>query len=338
MTETLANCCPLCNEPAHLIRRGFSGYRAPDTYDINGCDKCDLQFASPFKSDPSIYDAIYARPDLLSGYARYLEYRRAVLGARDPLGLLASSEPMYWFVAATTGELNRDRSKKILEVGCGLGYLTYALKQAGHDASGLDISERAIADAKRSFGDHYICADVNVMSAQAAGSFDIVVMTEVLEHLDAPLSVLRSIHALLRPGGVALVSTPNKDFLPPDAVWRTDNPPVHLAWYSRTSLREMARRTNFHVRFADFSVFNQGQVAGIDGRRDLASGSGAFRLSPSNQPLDALPPPRGTASLVDRVPGLRRLLRRRKYVRRALELYAPQSEVLGVILERPAGS
>lgn len=314
--------------------QGFAGYRAPDRYDIHECDKCDLQFASPFRSDASIYEAIYRQPERLSGYARYHEYGEGVLHAADPLAHLRAAEAMYWFVARAAADLDADRSCKILEVGCGLGYLTYALRQAGHEARGLDISAQAVERARRAFGDHYLCADVNQFAAEAPGAFDIVVMTEVLEHLERPLQVLRSLRALLRPNGSALISTPSKDFLPLGAVWRTDNPPVHLAWYSAASLREMARRTGFRIRFADFTEFNRGRVAGIAHKRDLAGEVGAFRLSPEDAPLDRLSEPSASARLIDALPPLRRRTRRRKFVRRALELYAERSEVLGAIFER----
>ncbi len=226
------------------------------------------------------------------------------------------------------------RKAKILEVGCGLGYLTHALKTAGHDIRGLDISSSAVEAAKQTYGPYYVCADVNVFPATTDERFDIIVMTEVVEHLEEPLAVLSSLRALLKPGGVALVSTPSKDFLPQSAVWRTDNPPVHLAWYSKTSLREMARRTQFRISFADFRGYNTAKVAGLEAPRDLASGAGAFRLSPDNQPLDTLSPPRTETFVNQALPDLRRIERRAKYIRRALELYAEQADVLGAIFQR----
>ena len=319
-----------------MIRAGYAGYLAPTTYDIHECDKCDLQFASPFKSDGAVYEAIYKQPEKLSGYDRYFAFKRGAAEAADALAFLSEAESMYWFIGKQLAERNADRSRKILEVGCGLGYLTHALRKAGHDVRGLDISSNAVAEAKAAFGDNYICADVNDYAAAPGGErFDFVVMTEVIEHLDEPITVLRALRALLKPGGVALVSTPSKDFLPQTAVWRTDNPPVHLAWYSKTSLREMARRADFGIKFADFRAYNESKVAQLETPRDLASASGAFRISADGEVLDKLPKPRGANALDDAVPDLARMRRRGKYVRRALELYAEQSEVLGAIFQRP---
>lgn len=334
MPGAAANPCPICGEAAPLLRAGYAGYRAPTTFDIHACDKCDLQFAWPFKSDGGVYDAIYKQPEKLSGYDRYLRLRNAVRDSAEPLTTLSDFEAMYWFIADRVKALDPDRKAKILEVGCGLGYLTHALKTAGHDIRGLDISSSAVEAAKQTYGPYYVCADVNVFPATTDERFDIIVMTEVVEHLEEPLAVLSSLRALLKPGGVALVSTPSKDFLPQSAVWRTDNPPVHLAWYSKTSLREMARRTQFRISFADFRGYNTAKVAGLEAPRDLASGAGAFRLSPDNQPLDTLSPPRTETFVNQALPDLRRIERRAKYIRRALELYAEQADVLGAIFQR----
>jgi len=326
--------CPICGEPAPLLRAGYAGYRAPQTFDIHECDKCDLQFAWPFRSDANVYDAIYQQPERLSGYDRYLRLRDRVRDSTAPLKTLSDAESMYWFIADRVAALDPDRTSNMLEVGCGLGYLTHALRKAGHDIKGLDISANAVETAKQIYGPYYICADVNVFPATSDERFDIIVMTEVIEHLEDPLAVLRSLRTLLKPGGVALISTPAKDYLPQSAVWRTDNPPVHLAWYSKTSLREMARRTNFRVSFADFRGYNAAKVAALGKPRDLATGVGVFRLSPDNKSLDKLIAPRAESVVYRVLPDLRRLERRRKYVRRALELYAEQSDVIGVILQR----
>jgi hypothetical protein len=96
----------------------------------------------------------------------------------------------------------------------------------------------------------------------------------------------------------------------------------------------MARRTNFRVSFGDFRAYNESKIAGLEAPRDLSSGSGAFRLSPEDQPLDTLSPPREETFVHQALPDLRRIERRGKYVRRALELYAEQSDVLGAIFQR----
>ena len=68
--------------------------------------------------------------------------------------------------------------------------------------------------------------------------------------------MMDAIYNLLKPNGVALVTTPNKSYYPPGAYWKTGNPPVHFWWLSEKSLVYIAMRTGFYVTFCDFERFN----------------------------------------------------------------------------------
>jgi methionine biosynthesis protein MetW len=99
-----------------------------------------------------------------------------------------------------------DRS---LDVGCGDGRKS-GLWLAEHAGSyvGVDISEAAV-EAGRSFG--LDCRQIDDASELpfADGSFDVVVCTEVLEHLFAPQETVGEIRRVLRPAGTLIVTVPN---------------------------------------------------------------------------------------------------------------------------------
>jgi hypothetical protein len=150
--------------------------------------------------------------------------------------------------------------------------------------------------------------------------------------LDKPLDMLGAIGALLRPNGRALITTPNKAVYAEDALWRTDNPPVHLAWYSKTSLREMARRAGFQVRFQDFAAMNRARVAGVP--REEAERVGSSTLEADNSVKAEMRVAGPSAAWRMGVSPLARLERRRKFMRRAALMYARESEIIGAVFSK----
>jgi SAM-dependent methyltransferase len=150
----------------------------------------------------------------------------------------------------------------LLEVGSGLGYLTYSLAKSGYNIRGLELSTKAVAAAQKRYGDLYDAGDLFELTRSAPGAYDVVILTEVIEHLSDPLSFLAAARGLLAPGGVILLTTPNKSLYPPTSYWQTDNPPVHLWWFSEASMRQMAIGLGMQIHFGDFTAFNAGRMFG----------------------------------------------------------------------------
>lgn len=232
-------------------------YMAPSTFDIYDCANCETRFATPIVVDANVYDLIYAHADEVPGYDRYQRYRRVLKNSHDPLSYLAAHEDVYWSINNVLQEVGAQRIAKvrILEIGSGLGYLTYALKKAGYDCFGIDISSRAVEAARRDFGDLYFQMDIMDMPIEDGGTFDFVIATELIEHIVDPKVLLRKAQKLLKPGGRLILTTPNKDLYSDCFVWHTDLPPVHLWWFSKNSMRMLAWSIGMTVRFVDFSKF-----------------------------------------------------------------------------------
>ena len=111
--------------------------------------------------------------------------------------------------AAAGGYLS---GKRLLDVGCGGGIFTEAAAAAGAQVCGVDISAGAIAVAK-AHAEHaginarYECGSVDFAEAE---QYDIVTCFEMLEHADNPPSIIADIATMLRPKGVAVLSTINR--------------------------------------------------------------------------------------------------------------------------------
>ncbi len=89
------------------------------------------------------------------------------------------------------------------------------MAEAGHDETGVDINEEEIRQAKqwaaaRGIQDRidFRVGDLERMT-DGSDAFDLIVCSEVLEHLDCPDAGARNLHRLLKPGGVAIISMPN---------------------------------------------------------------------------------------------------------------------------------
>lgn len=222
------------------------------------CDRCEVSWSTPLTVPEGYYDAIYGSPKPISGYVRYHRLSRMVARQARPLDYLATQQDVYWaareFVDALVPEA------RIVEVGAGLGYLSYAVRRSGRAIVGLDLSEAAVARATARFGGSYRVGDVTHLPEELVGAFDAALALEVIEHTDAPAAFVRGALELLRPGGRLLLTTPDRDIHPAEQAWGTDPPPVHLFWFGRTALQRIAEQVGATVAFLDFSAFNEAQV------------------------------------------------------------------------------
>lgn len=99
--------------------------------------------------------------------------------------------------------------RRLLEIGVGAGEMLLAARECGFEATGLEIRPSHAARVSRSTGLEVICADF--VEFEGEDRFDVICMGDVLEHLLDPLVALARVRALLRPGGVVWISTPNFD-------------------------------------------------------------------------------------------------------------------------------
>lgn len=102
------------------------------------------------------------------------------------------------------------RDKRVLDVGGATGYLSeFMLRQNGCDVQCLEPDPAAAAIATAKLGDRVVVGGTELLPTFAAGSFDVVVFADVLEHLTDPAAALRATRRLLAPGGYVVASLPN---------------------------------------------------------------------------------------------------------------------------------
>lgn len=255
--------CLVCNNPnAELAFKNYPGYINETYYDIFNCHVCDTSFMDISNYDKDIYEKIYEitknNPESILGYDRYSRYASKIKSSKNPLRYLMENEDTYFAIFSF---LKNKPTLKILEIGCGLGYLTYALKKSGNDVTGIDISQEAINFAKDNFGDFFLNCNIIENQLLEPNSFDLIIGTELIEHIPNIRDFIEKCKFLLKDGGSMIFTTPNKDFFKDQEVyWLTDNPPVHTVWLSKNSFRHLANDFNLNLvflnSFNDFAKYN----------------------------------------------------------------------------------
>ena len=101
------------------------------------------------------------------------------------------------------------RPDRVLDVGCSTGYLAKRLQERGSTVVGVDLDERAVAEA-RQFCEAVHVGDVETMELPfEPASFDAIVCGDFIEHLRDPRAFLERIRPLLSSDGTLALSTPN---------------------------------------------------------------------------------------------------------------------------------
>jgi 2-polyprenyl-3-methyl-5-hydroxy-6-metoxy-1,4-benzoquinol methylase len=149
-------------------------------------------------------------------------------------------------------------SKRVLEVGCGAGHVTRHLVARGNAVVGVEIDPRAAARAEQ-FAERVVVADldqVDLLKAVGDDRFQVVVLSDVLEHLRDPLAALRAATQLLDPDGYLVVSVPNVAhidlrLLHLEGRWEYHDTGLldrtHLRFFTRSTLRDLVREAGLHV-------------------------------------------------------------------------------------------
>jgi 2-polyprenyl-6-hydroxyphenyl methylase/3-demethylubiquinone-9 3-methyltransferase len=134
-----------------------------------------------------------------------------------PLRALHDMNPVRvsYFDAAARAALGADRARvRVLDVGCGGGLVSERMAALGYRVTGIDLSEGSIETARRHAEATGVTVDYRTGSAvdlpKAGGSVDLVIVSDVLEHLhDLPRAVAE-IARVLRPGGIVGFDTINR--------------------------------------------------------------------------------------------------------------------------------
>lgn len=176
----------------------------------------------------------------------------------DPLHAMAYIMPALQSLLPPLGPQVR-----VLDVGCGNGFLAGWFSKQGCRVVGVDLSAAGIAQARQTHPEarfELLGADADVLERLNEPPFDIVVSTEVVEHLYSPGEWATGCYSALRPGGQFFCSTPYHGYLKNLALsvlnkWDRHANPLkdggHIKFWSRPTLSKLLTDAGFkNIRFA----------------------------------------------------------------------------------------
>lgn len=143
--------------------------------------------------------------------------------------------------------------KTILDIGCGAGAITLYLANKGNIVTGTDISQKAISECLKSAKElninkiQFLRADFQ--KAKINKKFDVVILTEVIEHLPDDHLALKSIYRFLKPNGILILSTPSIK-APLHKLGLTkkfDKEVGHLRRYNLDQLKKLLKNEDFKI-------------------------------------------------------------------------------------------
>lgn len=197
--------------------------RPVDRVDLLECNDCDLQFFSP---------GVVGNSNLYTELAEGSYY-----------------QPLRWDQRVALAHVHPDA--RVLDVGCGNGTFVGNAAKVGAQAVGLDFvpppasfpHEQASHIRAEAELDDKVFADI----ANRFGVFDLVTAFQLLEHVGDPLKLVERAAQLVRPGGLLVVSVPNRKRFEIDPVQALDCPPHHQTRWTTRSLRALGQQAGLPV-------------------------------------------------------------------------------------------
>lgn len=203
-----------------------------NSYRVVACAGCGFVYVNP-------------RPDEKTLEGLYLSYLPDKM--EDPESWRGYMKTVFSNAAAEIAR-RAPKGAKVLDVGCGYGFFLDEMKQRGFAASGMDVSKTAVGYAvKQGFDVRLGTLDT---AAFEEGSFDVVTMFYVLEHIPDPLKALQRVKGILKPGGLLLLRLPHTTpIVKALSVLGINNnlydPPFHLNDFSAASIKTLLTKAGY---------------------------------------------------------------------------------------------
>ncbi|MDR2651575.1 MAG: class I SAM-dependent methyltransferase [Prevotellaceae bacterium] len=232
--------CPLCDSirvKHELICKDYlaSGER----FEIYVCLQCNFLFTNKFPSNNSIgkyYDdpKYISHSDIKKGFINKLYHFVRTYMVKRKLNFICKQ--------------SNKKTGKILDIGCGTGYFLNEAKRKGWETFGIEKNENANKMAIEYFG-LYVKPEDHIYKFPK-GSFDVITLWHVLEHLEDLTEIMEKMYDLLLPDGIVVIAVPNcssYDARHYKAYWAGYDIPRHLWHFTPKTMELFSKKFKFNI-------------------------------------------------------------------------------------------
>jgi 2-polyprenyl-3-methyl-5-hydroxy-6-metoxy-1,4-benzoquinol methylase len=210
-------------------------------YSLARCRKCGLHFCHPPPSDA----------DIIGFYRGDYHEELRIAGATERVFGAKFTSYRDWIVQFLQGG-------RSLDIGTATGLMPSLLKQTGFDAEGIEYNPASAKWAEEHYGIRILTGDIRQYGLEL-GTFDLILMTDVLEHMQHPLEFLQTVGSYLKPGGFMLITFPDilsaesrfarlwSRLLRRDWIWYCCRIPLHIWEFTPATARAMFDKAGLDV-------------------------------------------------------------------------------------------
>jgi SAM-dependent methyltransferase len=159
----------------------------------------------------------------------------------------------FWFAARNEVILSTMRrvvgpleGLRLLDIGCGTGFVAAALEAAGLEVTGIDMHRAALAHARARVRGRLFSSSRTVLPFFR--DFDIASLFDVIEHIDDDVGVLQQAGTVLRANGLVVITVPAG----PELWTRYDEVIGHKRRYDRDTLADVLRKGGFEICYIGY--------------------------------------------------------------------------------------
>lgn len=212
-----------------------------EDFSVYTCLQCEFLFTNNFPSNNSI-GKYYDDPKYIS----HSDTKKGVVNKIYHFVRAYTIKQKLNFVCKQSGK----QTGRILDIGCGTGYFINKAKHSGWEVVGTEKNEPARIVAVKHFG-LFVKPEEHLYKFKD-GSFDVITLWHVLEHLEDFNDIVEKIYDLLTPDGVAVIALPNcssYDARHYKEYWAGYDIPRHLWHFTPKTIELFAKKFNFHIAY-----------------------------------------------------------------------------------------